>query len=1182
MIKHLLSTILLGTIISAFSQQIYLNEKWVSVSGNIGEFNLSSSFRLSDGILIVSNASNSNGDTDVLLSKYDRADGQLLWQTTYDFQGQNDYGVKVVASENENGQHIYVIAYLGVSLTNSDIGVLKYDGDGNLIWDVSWDGNNGIDFPTDIKIDGDFLYVTGGSQYTNVYSDYITLKFEESDGTLIWENSYDNVALHDAAVSLTTRGNHVLVTGTSAASPTKWENTTVAYSKNTGEQIWVHRIETPGIGFDQPKALIIDDNDNIYITGYVIENGVKNIQLAQINSDFEVVWVEYYNASNDDEPEDIGIDQSGNIYISGFTTVNGMRDYLILKYSQSGTLQWDRTLRQSNSSFDGQATGVAISDNNQIWVTGTLQTNSGNTIKTVCFDTDGELLKIIDFDVSGEQYIQPKIKCHSDQMYITGLREIPNSRSQIALNYSVSNRELVPVYLDSVQSHVSGEIIIRFGREYVIPETINDKRITHGELSEFVTQQVLDSLQNIHPNVNWQKAKTYKIFKRLTMADSISITRTGSEIAVQPFWAVLLINVGSIDELEVIDSLQQRAFPLIHYAHTNDFIKLLTDDPFYGQQHSLFSSLYQDGHINVEDAWQFETGKPNIKVGVYDSGVRWNHQDFGGSSTFACDGCVVQGGYDYGISNSLEFTSNFGDPSNSSSTDNGHGTKVAGIIAAKRDNGIGVAGIAGGTAQNSGVSIYGFRAIGIGLTLEGVCEALVEGAISTTAGSGYGLHIMNNSWRRFTQYNDENPVDVAQTLMEDTHREIFKNQVVFVAARGNQTGTANYFPAHSRYPYWVLSVGGSDHLGNRHSLSGYGGNLDIIAPYNVPPQNVENQVYTTHSTSPMAYASLTGTSAATPHVSGVAALMLSHINDSPETPNNLTHDDVEFLINRYAKDRNYLTSPSDPMGNNQPLPIGYDQFTGHGLLDAGNVMLHIDKSEYIIKHVEFTTPVLNTGTQVLSGNYYFTGAEYVPRGWYSAQIYINDYQIPNNLLPGDIIENYWPLNSISNAIGFIVPYSSGEAYDVENGLQIISVNNEFTTVRTYVINLTQHTSGPNNGQNVNYWHPTFPGAPITLAYSLHIKSDYANIENNDFHAFTLSCFPNPTNENVNIEFYSQHHSNSSITIFDINGRLIHQFDHTSIYGKNIVPIDVSEWSKGLYLIRYKSNENISVVKFIKQ
>jgi subtilisin family serine protease len=228
--------------------------------------------------------------------------------------------------------------------------------------------------------------------------------------------------------------------------------------------------------------------------------------------------------------------------------------------------------------------------------------------------------------------------------------------------------------------------------------------------------------------------------------------------------------------------------------------------------------------IGAPAAWGVTTGSASVKVAVVDSGVDRTHPDL-----FA----NLAAGYDFAYDDS--------DPTDYE----GHGTHVAGIIGARGNNGIGVTGVAW---QTSLIPVQALDATGEGTTSDIV------------AAYGYavanGARIVNASFggSSFSQ-SEYNAIKAAPN-------------VLFVAAAGNETANDDATPS---YPCAynlanILCVAATDNNDRLASFSNYGGTtVDIAAP--------GVNVYSTFKCD--GYAWMSGTSMATPEVSGAAALVLA-------------------------------------------------------------------------------------------------------------------------------------------------------------------------------------------------------------------------------------------------------------------------------------------------------------------
>lgn len=1192
--KYKITAMLVGLLFLAsvsYAQKTYVNKEWDNSTGKVGNIQRTASAVDNFGnLIVIGNTMNQSNNSDVLITKYN-TNGQILWEQIYNGSGNgDDYGVQLKIN---NSNEIFVASALQEQ-TSMDFGLLKYSPSGNLIWASTWDGSaNGMDIPADLDIDssGD-IYLVGGSESSNTFSDYAIVKFN-ANGQYLWHTTYDYANLHDAATSLAIHTNTLVVSGASASTLTSWDYATLEIKKEDGDILNEKRTTVQGVGLDNVVAVTSDGNNNTYITGYTEENGNRNIQTLKINSNFDLEWVKNFDGGLEDVGRAIGVDDFGNVYITG-TKENpkGGKDYITIKYSSDGTELWQREFGSSGSDNIAKAEHLAITNQGDIIVTGTLKNeNDSKEFATIKYTTDGDVKFVQKFDAGSQENEAKSVTIRGDDIFVSGISKINGINKNATVKYSSANRVVEPRIVNGVESHAKGEIIVRFDESAIIHAAVDKRGFNYGTLSDFVQPNVINEMQNVYPEIPWERARTYKIFRHFTTADSVFVNRLGDEVKIEPFWAILLIDVGKANEVIVCDSLNigQPLFPMIKYAQVNGFVEALSDDPLYSMQHSLMSTAYPEGHINIEPAWNIETGSDKIKIGVLDSGIKWDHEDFGGA--FASFGTKVKGGYDYGIENSLKFTSNNGDPLTGAYA--GHGTGVAGIIGALRNNENGISGIAGGNwphdnvppgdgtqqdpvpeSDNIGPVLHGFRILDTGLSsMAEVAPALLDAAVWTSL-YPESMDIINNSWASSTDYyydiqgfsQNDYYYMFKTNLYRDIHRQVFRAGVINVCGRGNNGVSDTRFPNYAEREEWVINVGGSDKEGFKHPGSSFGNGVDLIAPYDV------DLVYTTHHNTTTSYGDFDGTSSSAPNVTGVAALMLSHIDWQSTTPNNLAPDDVEFLLQRYARD--IIADPQHPNYQN-----GYDDYSGWGLLDAGAVMEKIDRTEYIIKHVksEVSLPSNMSSLPKVSGSYKYSDHS-MPYDTYQATIYEVSYTLQNNLFNGDVILDYWPLNSYTTLIDNDIN-SLPTFLNREEGQVISSMSNTSGVIKGTIIHLTKD----GNGNNINYWYPASPGELVRVGYTLHLQSDYAGLDENEEQKFNLSCYPNPSTDEVTVDFILQEYSNIKLEVYDINGSLVYNKDKSNLsIGEHSIKINSAPWSKGMYFIKLKANETDKTIKFVKQ
>ena len=309
------------------------------------------------------------------------------------------------------------------------------------------------------------------------------------------------------------------------------------------------------------------------------------------------------------------------------------------------------------------------------------------------------------------------------------------------------------------------------------------------------------------------------------------------------------------------------------------------DDTLYARQWHYTAT----SGINLPAAWALSTGS-DVVVAVLDTGylphpdLRANllkGYDFISSSTRANDGNTrdrnARDTGDAVEANECGYTHDAEDSS-------WHGTHVAGTIAAVTNNGKGVAGVA------PDAKILPVRVLGkCGGYLSDVSDAIIwaaGGHISGVPANTQPAQVINLSLGSSGR--------CSTTMQNAVNSARAKGAVVVVAAGNNAANASNYTPASCSGVITVAAVGST---GQRASYSNYGSGVKIAAPGG--DTRVDKGVLSTlnsGTTTPArhTYGWMSGTSMATPHVAGVAALMLS------ANPN-LTPDQVASLMTSTAR-----------------------------------------------------------------------------------------------------------------------------------------------------------------------------------------------------------------------------------------------------------------------------------------
>ncbi len=331
--------------------------------------------------------------------------------------------------------------------------------------------------------------------------------------------------------------------------------------------------------------------------------------------------------------------------------------------------------------------------------------------------------------------------------------------------------------------------------------------------------------------------------------------------------------------LEEIEKYKKRADVI--YAEPNHiaYTQGAPNDPYYKYQWHLDNSVY--GGIQMEEAWDISTGT-GVKVAVVDTGIR--------KGTDLADTCFVAG---------YDFANNDTDPVD----DNGHGTHVAGTIAQSTNNALGAAGVAFNSCLMP-VKVLGSTGSG----------TYANVALGIRYAADNGAKVINLSLGG----------SASDITLQDAVKYAYEKGVAVIAACGNSNVSSCLYPA--AYNDYVIAVGAAQYNETKAPYSSYGSSLDLMAPggNTLVDQNgdgygdgVLQQTFTIVSGRiTWGYYFFQGTSMATPHVSGTAALLIAKGNAT--TP---------------AQIRTALQTTAEDKG-----ATGRDDTYGWGLIDANKAL----------------------------------------------------------------------------------------------------------------------------------------------------------------------------------------------------------------------------------------------------
>jgi len=388
---------------------------------------------------------------------------------------------------------------------------------------------------------------------------------------------------------------------------------------------------------------------------------------------------------------------------------------------------------------------------------------------------------------------------------------------------------------------------------------------------------------------------------KATSVASLEQTLQAQQVAALPEINAIILRVPPGHEQQAVLLAKQNplvAFAEPDYAITADSASSpddLPDDPSFDQQWSLLQ-------IGLPDAWEVTTGSPDILIAIVDSGIQLDHPDLA-DKIWTNPGEIPGNHLDddgngkvddlHGWRYYHQYTNLGFVPAEDANVrdDFGHGTHVAGIAAASTNNQIGISGIS-----------WGSHILPVKVLDEWGSGWYSDIAAGIIYAADNGAQIINLS------LGGEQPSDLLSSAVDYAHN----HGALVIAATGN-SGEAVLYPA-AYDP--VLAVSATDENDLRPAFSNFGPQVDLAAP----GTNIYSTWYRTN------YLTKSGTSMATPHVSGAAALLwsLKPNLDADAIANALMHSSLDIE------------------------PAGVDDFTGWGRLSAKMAVDYLIRTEIFL------------------------------------------------------------------------------------------------------------------------------------------------------------------------------------------------------------------------------------------
>ncbi|MFW9879412.1 MAG: SBBP repeat-containing protein [Candidatus Thorarchaeota archaeon] len=312
-----------------------------------------------------------NGSNDMFLIKYNSS-GSLLFNKTW---GTIHYDV-CYAMDSDSSGNIYLAGMTEVGGVNNEMCLVKYDSNGNYVWNKTW-GDTGYESCLDIVIDdSDEIYLAGE---TNSFgaggNDMCLVKFDDM-GNYIWNKTWGasssdrcfafGINIYDEiCMAGNTRSYGDMVHGDIALVKYRW----------SGDYDW-HEIWA-GNDTDTCESLITDALGNFILGGstYSYGSGESDALVIKYGRSGDQMWNFTWGTPGWEACTDITLDSSDDMYITGYTASNvGYAEIFVMKIGYIGEPLWFYTWGLEYHDF---ATAIALDSLNNIYVGGQIEVNLG-------------------------------------------------------------------------------------------------------------------------------------------------------------------------------------------------------------------------------------------------------------------------------------------------------------------------------------------------------------------------------------------------------------------------------------------------------------------------------------------------------------------------------------------------------------------------------------------------------------------------------------------------------------------------------------------------------------------------------------------------------------------------------------------------------------------------------------
>lgn len=398
----------------------------------------------SGNVIVTGYAFNSNGNLDAVTIKYNPA-GVLQWVRNFD-RGINDNDQATRCAVDASG-NVYVTGSSRGATSGVDLMVIKYDPAGTELWSAFYNGtNNSSDEGKAISVDASGnVYVCGYETASGFTYDMVTLKYNSS-GAQQWANVYNGTASgNDEATDLVLDASgNIYITGYTEVTNAPLNNDYITIKYNpAGQQQWLTTFNGTSNDNDYGRAIALDPNNNVLVTGYSFEtNNWFDMLTVKYNNAGVQQWTARYNnaANRYEEAWDVTSDINGNVYVTGQSQAIGNNstppDFATIKYNSAGAQQWVARYNGPGNDND-RAFSVAVDDSLNVYASGVSKSLVNEDFATVKYSPTGTQVWVVRYNGTGNLGDQSNsMTVKNGDIYVTGNSDNASNTDFLTIRYS--------------------------------------------------------------------------------------------------------------------------------------------------------------------------------------------------------------------------------------------------------------------------------------------------------------------------------------------------------------------------------------------------------------------------------------------------------------------------------------------------------------------------------------------------------------------------------------------------------------------------------------------------------------------------------------------------------------------------------------------------------------------------